>query len=220
MVFNSGWLKLDHAMNDRLKPQNVKEACIKEALAIVARDGIEHLSLREVARRLSISHQTPYRHFKSRDHLLAELVAHAYRDFANVLAAAANQPDPDQALAAMGIAYLDYAAREPLAYRLMFGTPLPPASDHPTMMSEARRGFDLLVHALTRRHAAISERATYATDDAEHDAMFIWSTLHGFASIRSSSAFDTLEINHDHANAMIGHMLTRIGKGIGSAEQD
>lgn len=199
-------------MNATLKPTNVKEACLTEALAIVAREGLEHLSLREVARRLSISHQTPYRHFKSRDHLLAELVARAYRDFATVLTKALALPDADKALSAMGIAYLDYAAREPLSYRLMFSTPLPPASDHPAMMEEARSTFDLLVNALKRRQVARSK--SQDDHDVERDAMFVWSSLHGFASIHASSAFETLALDRAETQTMIEHLFMRIGAGL------
>ena len=199
---------------DRPKPHHVKEACLNEALAIVARDGIEHLSLREVARRLSISHQTPYRHFKSRDHLLAALVARAYRDFASVLDKAADDPDAEKALAQMGVAYLDYAAREPLAYRLMFGTPLPPASEHPEMMGEARHAFDLLLRALERRSQAASSERPRNRDAMYRDALFVWSALHGFASIRSSSIFQTLDSDYGTMTAMVDNLLADIGKGI------
>lgn len=201
-------------MPDR-KPHNVREACLSEALAIVARDGVEQLSLREVARRLGISHQTPYRHFKSRDHLLADLVARAYHDFAVVLEKSANIQDAKAALAAMGIAYLDYAAREPLAYRLMFGTPLPPAADHPDMMTEARHAFDLLVKALERHHTHAIVRTSMSRETIERDALFIWSALHGFASIRASSAFDTLGLKPKSPDDMVAHLLERIGKGLG-----
>jgi AcrR family transcriptional regulator len=54
-------------------------------LAIIDSAGLEQLSLREVARRLYVSHQAPYRHFASRDHLLAEIVARAFEAFAQHL---------------------------------------------------------------------------------------------------------------------------------------
>lgn len=196
------------------KPQNVREACLSEALAIVARDGLEHLSLREVARRLGISHQTPYRHFKSRDHLLADVVARAYHDFALVLKQNADMPDAEAALAGMGIAYLDYAAREPLSYRLMFGTPLPPPAQHPNMMNEARHAFDLLIRALERHHMPLSNGRTVSRQTIEHDALFVWSTLHGFASIRASSAFNTLDLRSESAENIVAEILIRIGKGL------
>ena len=56
----------------------MREACVEEALAIVGEAGLEALSLREVARRLHVSHQAPYKHFPSRDHILAEVVGRAF----------------------------------------------------------------------------------------------------------------------------------------------
>jgi AcrR family transcriptional regulator len=50
---------------------DLREACVKQALEIIAKGGIDSLSLRDVARRLGVSHQAPYKHFPSRDHILA-----------------------------------------------------------------------------------------------------------------------------------------------------
>lgn len=52
-------------------PIDVREACIAAAHGVIAEQGIEKPSLRDVARRLGGSHQAPYRHCASRDHLLA-----------------------------------------------------------------------------------------------------------------------------------------------------
>ncbi len=103
---------------------DVREACIDEALVIIEAEGIEALSLREVARRLGVSHQAPYKHYPSRDHLLAEVVRRAFAAFADHLDARPRKADPFADLHAMGQAYLDYALRHPLQYRLIFGTPL------------------------------------------------------------------------------------------------
>ena len=64
------------------KSGDLREAYVKEALAIIAEGGIDSLSLRDVARRLGVSHQAPYKHFPSRDHILAEVVGRAYAGFA------------------------------------------------------------------------------------------------------------------------------------------
>jgi hypothetical protein len=45
----------------RKKSADLREACIREALAIIETEGVENLSLREVSRRLGISHQAPYK---------------------------------------------------------------------------------------------------------------------------------------------------------------
>ncbi len=49
------------------------------AASIIAERGVEALSLREVARRLGVAHQARYKHFESRDHIVAELTIRALR---------------------------------------------------------------------------------------------------------------------------------------------
>ncbi len=72
----------------------VREACLEEALAIIEESGVEALSLREVSRRLGVSHQAPYRHFTNRDDLLAELLSRCFEVFAAHLEARPRSDHP------------------------------------------------------------------------------------------------------------------------------
>ena len=65
---------------------DLKEACVQAARDVISEKGVESWSMRDVARRLEISHQAPYRHFPSRDHLLAEIMQRCFEDFAKFLA--------------------------------------------------------------------------------------------------------------------------------------
>lgn len=198
-------------MTDSKKPRDLREACIAEAMSIIASDGVERLSLRDVARRLGVSHQAPYKHFASRDHILAEIVARAFADFARHLDAHPRTCDPDIDMGRMGRAYLAYADDHPLAYRLMFGTPLPDAAEHPEMMRQARHAFALLCDGLRRK--ADSERASRSEDQIILDALFVWSGLHGLASIASSSAIATLSLDP----GIIGESHERLFRGFSRA---
>jgi AcrR family transcriptional regulator len=60
----------------------LRDACVEAARVVICRDGIENLSLRDVARQLGVSHQAPYKHYASRDHLLAEVVRRSFEQFA------------------------------------------------------------------------------------------------------------------------------------------
>lgn len=178
------------------------------ALAIIERDGVEALSLRDVARQLGVSHQAPYKHFPSRDHILAEIVARAFAGFAAHLDARPSGADAQADLAAMGRAYLAYAAAHPLQYRLMFGTPLPDADEHPAMMREARHAFSLLRDGLAR---VAGERGAPASADAlDQDALYVWASMHGLASIRTSCAVDTLGLSPDTLAGAGAHGLARV----------
>lgn len=174
---------------------DLKEACIQAAREVIAEQGIEGLSLRDVARKLGVSHQAPYRHYPSRDHLLAAIMQRCFEDFANNLDQA-SQAHTSDALLGMGEAYMRYAAQHPLEYRLMFGTPWPEPAAHPELVRHAVHAFDLLRNQLLQQ---LQQRASAPQSDmlallaqAELQALFIWSALHGMASIQQSNVMQHL----------------------------
>ena len=195
-------------------PGELREACIAEALRIVEGAGVEALSMREVSRRLGVSHQAPYKHFASRDHILAEIVERAYGSFVEYLEAIPETDDPTEDMAEMGRRYMKYALTHPLQYRLMFESPLPEPRRHPEMMRRADRAFTLLRTCLKR----MSERWTMSLGGAaiDTDALFVWATLHGLASILRSSALRTLELPDSVIANAVRDTLIRIGVGIGA----
>lgn len=187
------------------KERHLAEACVAEAMAIIGDSGLEALSLREVARRLGVSHQAPYKHYPSRDHLIAELVRRAFLDFAEYLDARPVAGDAATDLAGMGAAYLQYASEHPLHYRLMFGTPLPDPADHPAMMDAARHAFTLLRGCLHRM------RPGAGTAAVDRDALFVWSCMHGTASIMQTPVIATLGLQPAVLDGAAAHNMRRIG---------
>jgi len=174
---------------------DLKEACIQAAREVIAEKGTEGLSLRDVARKLGVSHQAPYRHYPSRDHLLAAIMQRCFEDFANHLDQA-SQSHTSDALLCMGEAYMRYAAQHPLEYRLMFGTPWPEPAAYPEMVRHAVHAFDLLRNQLLQhlqQHASAPQSDMLALlAQAELQALFIWSALHGMASIQQSNVMQHL----------------------------
>ena len=134
------------------KTFDLKEACVQAAREVIAEQGVEGLSMRDVARKLGISHQAPYRHFESRDHLLAEIMRRCFVDFADHLDHRAGSENTEEDLCSMGHAYLDYAQKKPLEYRLMFGTPWPEPAQHPELIENAVHAFDILRNNLRKTH--------------------------------------------------------------------
>ena len=184
---------------------NLKEACIQAARDVIAEKGVEGLSMRDVARRLEISHQAPYRHFASRDHLLAEIMRRCFVEFAEFLDQSSQEHQPEE-LRVMGEAYLDYAALKPLEYRLMFGTPWPEPAAHPELVKHAVHAFDLLRQNLLKQH----RKSNGSKKQAELEAMFIWSLLHGYASIEQSNVMQHLVLAKGVQNQARNFMMGMI----------
>lgn len=190
------------------KPENLKEALVEEAFAIIEEKGVEQLSLRDVARRLGVSHQAPYKHFPSRDHILAAIVARCFFNFAAHLRARPRAQTPAEDLMNMGLAYLAFAQTSPLQYRLMFNTPLPPVADHPEMLSNSQAAFSLLHERLkTMDLAALPDKVD---DPEKHDAVFIWSALHGLASLMQADAIGTIGLSEDDRRIATSRLFQRL----------
>lgn len=188
---------------------NLREACLQQAIAIIADVGLEGLSLREVSRRLGVSHQAPYKHFPSRDHILAEIVRRTFNAFAEYLDNYPLTEYPYQNLRIIGQAYLHYAIEHPLEYRLMFGTPLPDPVQHPEMIQSAQHAFNLLrkrIHEIDPKQ-----------DDEDNmlDALFVWSAMHGLATILQGQALNSLSPPNQVIAAAPQHTLTKIGAALG-----
>lgn len=195
--------------------QDLREACVEEAFRVIGESGIDSLSLREVARRLGVSHQAPYKHFPSRDHILAEVVRRAYMNFAGYLEARPRSADPEEDLGNMGRAYLQYAREHPLHYTLMFETKKPDPAAHPEMMQQAKYAFSLLTEGLKR----LPHRHDSARIPAELDALYVWSCLHGLASVMKGQALHTLSMPDAMLEQADAFVLYRIGTALGRPDE-
>lgn len=189
------------------EPIDLKEACVRAAREVIAEQGIEQLSLRDVARRLGVSHQAPYKHYASRDHLLAEVIRRCFESFAADLDDRPPNAEAAADLAALGRRYLDYAGAHPLEYRLMFGTPWPEPAAHPDLVKDAVHAFDVLRGVLRRVHGTGAAQRT----TVDLDALFIWSNMHGLASIMQANVMEHLKLApkvSTQAGEHIMHMMS------------
>ncbi|MEA2249331.1 MAG: hypothetical protein QOH46_3860 [Solirubrobacteraceae bacterium] len=89
------------------------------ARELLTQEGLEALTLGRVAQALRIKPPSLYKHFASKRHLEAALIAEGLESFAEALEAVG------PALADVAVAYRRYALDHPQLYRLMTERPLP-----------------------------------------------------------------------------------------------
>jgi AcrR family transcriptional regulator len=191
---------------------NLKEACVQAAHEFIAEKGIENLSMRDVARKLEVSHQAPYRHYPSKDHLLAAVIARCFRDFAGFLDARPNFESPEEDLAAMGQQYVTYATSHPLEYRLMFGTTWPDAAEDSELIRDSLHAFNVLRRVLERIHGTTKA----AREKVDLDAMFIWSNMHGLVTIMQSNVMRHLQLAPNVDKNVAQHVFGMISSAMKS----
>src|SRR5260221_454729 len=112
---------------------NLREALIRAALDLIAEKGPAGFTFADAARSAGVSSAAPYRHFRDRQALLADVARRGFELFEERLDRAWNEgrPDPFAAFENVGRAYLAFAREEPAFYSAMFEAGLPLYSDAP-----------------------------------------------------------------------------------------
>ena len=137
------------------------------ARAILDEGGPDSVGLRETARRVGVSATAAYRHFASKEDLLASVAAQGFDELREMMERAEGDRPP---LVARGMAYIDFAAARRGLFRLMFGPVLIERAKYPAL-DEAAQG----VFALLR---APSEPPRFAPPDVGG-----WALVHGLACL-------------------------------------
>lgn len=197
---------------------NLREALIKAALTLIAEKGPAGFTFAEAARAAGVSPAAPYRHFRDRDALLADVARRGFEHFATRLAQAWDdgRPDPLNALHNVGRAYLAFARTEPAYYSAMFESGLAPDTDA-DLRQAGDRAFDVLRKASDAVRAELQESSR---PPALMMSLHIWALAHGIASLfgRGDAAKRKLPIPpEDLLEAGVLVYLHGLGLGAGSA---
>ncbi len=160
---------------------NLKDALVNAALDLISERGPAGFTFADAARAAGVSAAAPYRHFRDRDELVAEVARRGFEQFADKLRRAwdSGRPDPVNAFDRVGHAYLNFARDEAAAYSAMFESGLPPSSTR-ELQQAADKAFEVLKQASEALCASLpaDERAPPMMV-----ALHMWAMSHGIASL-------------------------------------
>ncbi len=160
---------------------NLREALIQAALDLIAKKGPAGFTFADAARSAGVSSAAPYRHFRDRDALIADVARRGFELFAAHLDRAWDdgQPEPFGAFENVGRAYLAFARDEPAYYSAMFEAGLSFDGDA-ALRQAADRSFAVL------RRASETLCARLPPEKRPPSLMMslhVWALAHGIASL-------------------------------------
>jgi AcrR family transcriptional regulator len=160
---------------------NLKEALVRAALELIAEKGPAGFTFADAARWAGVSPAAPYRHYRDRDALLADVAQRGFDAFTAALTKAWDDGRPDVlgGFDRLGKAYLDFAKREPAYYSAMFEAGVPLDTD-PHLREASERAFGVLRGASEKLVALMPAKGR---PPALMVALHIWSMTHGIASL-------------------------------------
>ncbi|MEI6572848.1 MAG: TetR/AcrR family transcriptional regulator [Alphaproteobacteria bacterium] len=155
---------------------DLRRELLEAGLKILTEEGLHALTLRELARRVGVSHAAPYRHFADRDELILALALNGFERLAQALGEAGKQiRSPERQLEAMLMAYIAFGKGNMAQLTIMFSTIAAKKSE--TLLEAAMRAFSLLIDAVGKAQS----KAGRPKVNHSEIALGLWVMVHGFA---------------------------------------
>jgi len=169
-----------------------REIILDAARELFTTEGYEGVSMRKVAEKIEYSPTAIYVHFKDKEDLFHEL---CHADFARLAAEFQSQAlpaDPLEQIRQIGRIYIEFGARYPNHFRLMFMTPHPPVPmnelDCEVKGNPEKDSYAFLTFTVKRALDAGVFRDEY--NDVELIAQTLWATVHGVISLEIAKSND------------------------------
>lgn len=213
-------------MAPRTAADDLRQRILDTSEALIEKEGLSALSMREVARRTGVTHQAPYHHFADRETILAALMTRGFDLMCSRLRRANDRAAPigkRAALTAAGEAYVGLALEHPGIFRIMFRPELCDASRFPDALAAAERAHEQLARLVQLMHDG---------EYSETLASSYWAQVHGLAllvidgpiaerltSLKDRRAHMRQTIAHfaDYVLAFVGEKRTPISDPAGPA---
>ncbi len=199
---------------------DLRQALLEGALALLKSEGIKGFSLRRLAASVGVSHAAPYRHFASKDQLLAVLLIEGHQLLAAKLVAAreANPGSAQNRLLALARAYLDFARENPERLGLMFSGEGNRATEDvdPLVLAPEAEGVDSFAPLEQTVRECQAEGSLDPAEDSGVLSIAFWSQVHGLALLRNEGIIDGMSrVRGGSEGATVEGVLALMKKGMG-----
>jgi len=165
---------------------DLRRALLDTALRVVEAQGVDALSLRDLARKLGVSHAAPDHHFPDRLSLLVALAIEGFDRLAVAMEAAASAVPPGPGrLAAVGEAYLRFALDHPSHTQIMYGREVGGMTVRPPELRVAADRSGRILEEAIEDIAGLPRRApgTPRHPFVELHRLTAWALAHGAARL-------------------------------------
>ena len=163
---------------------NLREQLIFCAYDWISSNGIESISLRKIAKIAKVSQTAPYRHFDSKEHMLAEVATLGFEKFSSEMNKNKATDNPVDDLVKCGVTYIEFGLANEHIIDLMFNYPMK-KTDFPELLAAADNAFGMLLERLQYMHHGNA-------DSLQLNGISMHAYVHGLlAIIRINQRIDT-----------------------------
>ena len=155
---------------------NLKKELLDCALKMCERDGYTKLSIRSLAKESNVSQTAPYRHFKTKEDLYAEVAIEGFNKIHKAISKY-DSNDSKRNLIDGAKAYIKFGLKNANTYDLMFGTAIKDFTKYPMLFEAANKTY--LHIRSTFKEFSKNKDDLYI----EESCIDIWAKIHGMVGL-------------------------------------
>lgn len=169
---------------------DLRRTLLEAAAASIERDGVDALSLRQLARDAGVSHAAPSRHFRDKQALLDALAEDGFNRLTAALGEASSVTATSVAQARrqfedLAHGYVAFALTQPTLLSLMFGLKHAPDA-RAELLAAGHASMELTMRVVV----AAQDLGAIGPGDPQRIALVAFSTFHGVATLASGGLLD------------------------------
>lgn len=124
---------------------DLRRELLRQALPLIDEVGLEGFRIRELARRIGVTHGAAYKHFAEKRSLLVAVAMDGFDSFSAALHRAVRQDEPlETRILLVARGYFSWASRNSAAYQVMFGPRLNEDSQYPELEEKIEQAFGVV----------------------------------------------------------------------------
>tara|TARA_Y100000817_G_scaffold292028_1_gene263948 strand:+ start:1611 stop:2240 length:630 start_codon:yes stop_codon:yes gene_type:complete len=185
-------------------------ALIDSGSQVIREKGLNSLSLREVAKRLNVSHTAPYRHFKDKNALMVAIAQKEYDRLGKEMQKVATHFDLPavERIVECGCKYVEYTLRNPEFASLMFNGQYKSGKAH-QFSHQDNSCFQIFVELFSEAQKAGDLRA----EPSQLQALCLWTSMHGLMMLFVSGQIQSAAESNDQVKKLAQVMQSNILSG-------
>lgn len=161
---------------------NLTQEITNIAIERIRKQGVQQVSLRQLASDCGVSPTAVYRHFQNKEHLLAHIARLGFESLHDKLLQSTNTTSPiHEQVLGRAITYIEFAIENPCYFDLMFGSYVTDREEHPELEKVMLSTFRLLEETTS---ASIEHNIHQG--DPELISYHSWALIHGLALLLTS----------------------------------
>ncbi|MBU3065921.1 TetR/AcrR family transcriptional regulator [Nocardia sp. NEAU-G5] len=174
--------------------ESLRDRLVTVGVELLEQVGVGQLGLRAIARHAGVSHGAPRRYFPTHAALLAAVAGRGFADLRTRFGAHVGQP-PRAQIEQMVLDYVRFAAERPEMFTLMFRHDLLEGS-----------GENLRQQSLPMYRLWADLVAKCMPDSSVHQALLLWTSVHGVAVLVANRSLELIAPNADPAG-LVGKII-------------